>query len=263
MSDKEIWKARANLYGEYVKTYKDPVLYKKMLTGLTYFQKEFKNKKVVDLCCGTGLSTVFLKDIANVIYIDKSKEMIDKGIRGGTIKGLTIVHDIRNSIPLSDEEIDIAIIRYCIHDFTSEEKISIFREVNRILINKGVFQIIDMYGIDYITKEFYNLVHGWKTLLDNYVKTYIENLQDYENLLIESGFKNFVVDLYKSTVSTEDWLKEQQITLSRLEFIERLTLKYIESYPIIKEFFGIQLPGLNGRIMFNFPVAIITAQKEV
>ncbi len=99
-----------------------------------------KPETVVDLGCGTGLSTIVWKSAAeNVIGIEPSEDMISiaRGKSGGNVKFLQAYAD---NTTLPDNCADVAV---CSQSFHWMEPTATLREINRILKSVGVFAAID------------------------------------------------------------------------------------------------------------------------
>lgn len=252
---------RSRNYGKYVRTYSDRKLYKEMLRPLRHLNLE--EAEVLDLGSGIGLSTIHLKGkVKNVYYLDYSYEMIEEGLNRGIIdSNKVIVHDLaKQPLPFDGGRFDIIIARYCIHDV--EDKLRLFAEINRVLRANGLFQMVDMYATDELSRRFYNRIHGWKTHSDLPVDTFIDSLETYEELLRRSGMAIGSVSFYRSRVHTEEWVLENQITDDRRRLIEQIVLEGIKSQPSLRDIFGIEMSGGRG-LYIEFPVVLMTAKKEV
>jgi len=252
---------RSKHYGEYIKTYSDRKLYKEMFKPLEHLN--LKETEVLDLGSGIGLSSIHLKNrVRNIYYLDYSYEMVSEGLKRGLIDAnKVIIHDFaKGSLPFDEERFDIVIARYCIHDV--KEKTELFAEISRVLRANGLFQMVDMYAIDEISRSFYNKIHGWKTQSGIPVDTFIESLDAYRNLFEESGMIVVSVSFYKSKVHTIEWVLENQITNERRMFIEQMALQEIKSHPSLKIVFGVRMSRGKGLYM-EFPVVVMTGRKKL
>jgi len=258
---KKYFDLRAKSYGRYVKTYTDPKLYKLMLKPIIEIFGKNKKLTVLDAGCGVGLSTLHLKEQGHDIwYMDFSEEMIKRGISLGIIPANRyIIHDL-NAIPwpFSSNRFDLIVMRYVFHDIKDKDRI--LMEIKRILRPGGVLQIVDMYAKNSIDKEFYNEIHGWKTIFNHKIQCYILTEQEYIDLLKHSSFRIITKSYYTSYVSTKDWIQEGQITEERAQFIRQLIQRYITKYPELKKEFNIDFR--ENDIEFGFPILVITARKE-
>lgn len=95
---------------------------------------------VVDLGCGTGLSTIVWKSAAHsVIGIEPSEDMITVA-REKSSEQVKFVRAFSDSTTLSDDFADVVV---CSQSFHWMEPAATLKEVNRILKNGGVFATID------------------------------------------------------------------------------------------------------------------------
>lgn len=95
---------------------------------------------VVDMGCGTGLSTVVWSKVCkNVIGVEPSKDMlaIAKSRESDTIK---FVQAFSDDTPFSNNYADVVV---CSQSFHWMEPTSTLKEVNRILKEGGIFATID------------------------------------------------------------------------------------------------------------------------
>lgn len=255
------YEIRSKNYGKYVRTYSDPSLYDEMLRPLRHL--DLAKAEVLDLGSGIGLSSVHLKDkVKAVYYLDYSYEMMEEGLNRGIIDSdKVVIHDFaKKPLPFHAGRFDIVIARYCIHDV--EEKLRLFAEINRILRPNGLFQMVDMYAMDDVSRRFYNRIHGWKTHSELPVDTFIDTLETYEELLRGSHMAIVCVSFYKSQVHTGEWVLENQITDDRRRLIEQIVLEEMTSEPSLKDFFAVELSNERG-LYIEFPVLLVTTKKEV
>jgi len=99
-----------------------------------------KPNTVVDLGCGTGLSTVVWRSAAdNVIGIEPSEDMISVA-RKKSSDNIKFVQAFGDNTMLADNSADVVV---CSQSFHWMEPIATLKEVNRILRTNGVFATID------------------------------------------------------------------------------------------------------------------------
>jgi len=131
--------------------------------------KKYSNGiKALDYGCGSGNSSLFLKEIGlDVNGVDISKDMLNEA---------EIINDINFSIiqsgalPYDDNSYDIVFSSFVLFEIpTKNELIKIFNEIYRVLKNNGIF--IAVTG----SEEMYK--HNWLSLDANYK----------ENLNLKSG----------------------------------------------------------------------------
>lgn len=163
-------------------------------------QEIVHNKKVLDLGCGSGISTKKLKEWgAEAIGIDISENMIEIAKR--TLPDTTFVIADMEKLPFKDNSFDVVSCSMSLHYINDLGPT--FEEVYRVLKTKGVFVFSTHHPTssakksvlidgkkEYILKpyfhnEMYQLVMaGGKMVLDCYQHTFSSTL----NKLIEAGF---------------------------------------------------------------------------
>jgi len=255
MAIHEEYTGRAEGFGKYVKTYKDPLLTLMMLKGI-HFKLPFR---VLDLCCGQGDSTYHLKMMgADVHYLDATEEMIKKGIKRGIIDpDKAIIYPVLNGdLPYEKSSFDIVVSRYALHDILNQKKL--LRSLYQILDEKGLLQIVDMCSPNQGTKRFYNEFHMWKCLgKPSNIKILSE--REIDELYNFGGFKILDKQWYKSKVRSDQWIKENQITKERHVLLKEIAKKWVKKYPPVKSVFNLRENG--PWLLIDFPVIIITGQK--
>ena len=102
----------------------------------------FKPHTVVDIGCGTGLSTLVWQNIAEeIIGIDPSKDMIRKaGANAKEIQNITFSEAFSDNTKLDDNTADIVT---CSQSFHWMEPQATLAEINRILKSGGIFAAYD------------------------------------------------------------------------------------------------------------------------
>lgn len=102
----------------------------------------YKPEVVVDIGCGTGLSTFAWRDKADKIYgVDPNKEMLlqaKKKVK--EIDSIEFIEAFSTSTGIKD---GIADIVTCSQSFHWMEPVSTLKEVNRILKSNGIFAVYD------------------------------------------------------------------------------------------------------------------------
>lgn len=99
-----------------------------------------KPDTVVDIGCGTGLSTLVWKSAANnVVGIEPSEDMISVA-RGKSCDNMKFIQAFSDNTTLSDNCADVVV---CSQSFHWMEPAATLKEVNRILKPDGIFATID------------------------------------------------------------------------------------------------------------------------
>lgn len=119
-------------YSKIAKSYNS--LYKEeQLKKLKIIKRLLKIKKqdlLLDIGCGTGISTEFFKEDCNPKGIDPCKELIEQS-------NLNLIQAKAEKIPFKDNYFDIVISVTAIHNFNNIEKG--IKEIKRVLKNKEQF----------------------------------------------------------------------------------------------------------------------------
>lgn len=103
-----------------------------------YIDREIQN--VVDLGCGTGLSTNIWSDISQkVIGVEPSLDMLNVAKKKHN-KNISFINAYSDNTGLDDNSIDVVV---CSQSFHWMEPKSTLGEINRILKNGGVFATVD------------------------------------------------------------------------------------------------------------------------
>lgn len=107
-----------------------------------------KRITVVDIGCGTGFFTVPLARIAGlkgkVFAVDISGEMlkeVKKRVRRNKLKNVEVLLSKENKIPIGSGKVDYCLLSSVVHEL--ENKASFFRELKRILKERGRIGIIE------------------------------------------------------------------------------------------------------------------------
>lgn len=132
---------------------------------------DVKNKKCVDIGCGGGRYSRYLfNNGANVLAIDKYKEMFDNKIN----EDVNFVKAEMSKLPILSNNYDIALSIGVIHNATSEEEFcNAISELYRIIKKDGTV-IMSIFTNDVITDDL--------TCLENY----LYSVKDREPMLLHS-----------------------------------------------------------------------------
>ena len=170
-----------------------------------------EGETVVDLGSGAGIDAFLaskqVKDAGKVIGIDFTDEMLNKATSAAKEHGFKNVEfrkgDIENSIPVEDHSVDV-VISNCVINLTTD-KVQAFKEIHRILKNKGRIAISDLVT----SKE----VHGESVSADKWCSCIDGALtkENYINSIKEAGFKDVNV-LNEQVYMNEDKTDGRKIT---------------------------------------------------
>ena len=103
---------------------------------------DHRPKTVVDIGCGTGLSTLIWQDMADkIIGVEPSEDMLTQAIvNANGLLNINFIHAFSDDIEL---ESGIADVITCSQSFHWMEPISTLREINRLLQPGGIFSVYD------------------------------------------------------------------------------------------------------------------------
>lgn len=170
--------------GKHAKNYDNKLFSKKNLYKPNCFlNREIpKNKILVDLCCGSGVSIMFLKDRCKKIYgIDASEDMIKicKN-RFKNDKNVNLIYSNASQTTLKNNYCDIILIRNGLHHI--KDKKSVIFECSRILKPKGKLYIMDKFL--FYNKFTTNILDFLKNLKKGYSLWghHFCSLKDFENM---------------------------------------------------------------------------------
>ncbi|MGL5353829.1 MAG: class I SAM-dependent methyltransferase [Clostridium sp.] len=177
----------------------------------------YKPNIVIDLGCGTGLSTKIWANFSNkVIGVEPGSEMRTEAIMHINSNNTTFVEGISSDMPFGDNEVDIVA---CSQSFHWMEPKSTLKESSRVLKNGGLFLAFDCDWpptIDYIIeKEFLNVIKKSNAILDT-KENIDENAKkfrksDHLKHIKNSGEFTFVKEIVLH--SKENYNKERFIDL--------------------------------------------------
>lgn len=137
--------------------------------------KECKNRKVIDLGCGTGNNSLYLSERGfSVTACDYSEEAL-KIINKNLPQVKTLEFDLTHKFPFEDDSIKLIIADLSLHYFTEETTKIIFEEIKRVLLKDGylIFRVNSVTDYSYgagtgieIEKHFYDTKYGYKRFFD-------------------------------------------------------------------------------------------------
>lgn len=220
---------------------------------LKSFVKE-NNISVLDLGCGTGISTRQLKDNDfEVIGVDKDSKMIEVAIQKSP--KITYITAPADKLPFQDNHFDIITAFTAFHWFNDERSLI---EIKRVLKNNGIFFTALKTNRKNENEEFKK---GYFSILKKYAGDNFDTTKNHFNkeFIIKTDFsdireKSFPVDeLY--TVE-ESLLLLQSLSLWNLVSDDEKP-KMLEE---MKKFYESHL--VNGFVIRNREISIITAFKR-
>lgn len=105
--------------------------------------------RILDVCTGTASGAIAVAEASprnQIIGIDLSPNMIavaENKIRNRGIKNISVCEMDATKMTFEDEEFDIAMISFALHELEHELMISILKEMSRVVKKSGTMYIID------------------------------------------------------------------------------------------------------------------------
>lgn len=134
-----------------------------------------KNQTIIDLGCGAGGDTLYLKERGySVLSVDNSDEalaIVKDNIPNSETKNL----NIEEKLPFEDESIQLIIADFSLHYFNNETTKKIIKELKRVLKAKAhlIFRVNSINDLNYgagegekIEHHFYLGETGYKRFFD-------------------------------------------------------------------------------------------------
>jgi 2-polyprenyl-3-methyl-5-hydroxy-6-metoxy-1,4-benzoquinol methylase len=193
---------------------------------------DFKNKKILDIGCGTGnISRKIAKTAKHVHGIDASKNMIEYAKKTYNTRNLTFEHVFAEDFT-STEQYNIIVSFYCLHWI--EDQGLAFKNINAALEKNG-----DFFGTVHITsadqeplritalREMIPQLSSYSFFQDRNI---IEDMNAYA--LDEQTFKNLFRDNGFELIPYEK--KSIQQTITNREELEAFQTPIIMSRPIVQ-----------------------------
>lgn len=176
-----------------------------LLTG--YLERQ--PSVVVDLGCGTGLSSFAWKDAADqVIGVEPNDDMRGKAVAklqtleqearssGADIADIKFVSGYSNQLALKDQSVDIIT---CSQSFHWMDPASTLKEVSRVLRDEGIFAVYDCDWPPSLTwrveQAYHGLIERAEAIIDDHVEpqeqAYKGNKNEHLKHIRESGLFRF------------------------------------------------------------------------
>lgn len=162
---------------------------------------------VVDLGCGTGLSTAVWKDTAKrVIGIEPSGDMIEIAKRK-SCDNISFIQAYADDAGLEDNSVDVAV---CSQSFHWMEPNATLKEVNRILKDGGIFATIDcdwppvtLWQAEKAYMELYSKVKYFEKNNPDINNTFVRyNKDQHLNNIRSSGYFRYTRELLFSNTES-------------------------------------------------------------
>jgi ubiquinone/menaquinone biosynthesis C-methylase UbiE len=168
-----------NIFGKNSKKY-DSIRHDYPAESIEYIKNLSKGYRVLDLGCGTGISTRQLMEIGyNVTGIDGDDEMIN--IAKDYCDRIKYTVSFAESLPFENESFDMVTAFGSFHWFCNEKAIS---EIKRVLVNGGMFIVVNKWDTGKYFEILKNVLRKFECENPGSVKqAYIP-----EDILTKNGF---------------------------------------------------------------------------
>lgn len=101
-------------------------------------EENVKGREVLDVGCGSGRSTRFLRDLGyNVLGIDTSEEMILKAREVDPVSDYRLINDETKEWPIDGKRFDLIMFSFVLLEISSKEEIREILEKARICLKEG------------------------------------------------------------------------------------------------------------------------------
>ena len=148
-----------------------------------------KNSKVLDLGCGTGHLSEFIKDQGHdVIGLDPSKEMLKFAKKN--FPNITFVDGISAELPFADNSFDYVVSIEVLRYLNKKDVIQTYKEIYRVLKPKGFFHAthVNKYATDFYY-FYYQLIKFLNfSLRKNYHNCYFTTPKEEEENIKNANF---------------------------------------------------------------------------
>ncbi|ODS35632.1 MAG: hypothetical protein A7316_00740 [Candidatus Altiarchaeales archaeon WOR_SM1_86-2] len=100
--------------------------------------------KILDVCTGTGSQALaFAKRGYDVVGIDLSEDMLKVAGKKNRYGGVEFKVADATDIPFEDNEFDVSVISFALHDMPRDVREKVLAEINRVTKPKGDVVIVD------------------------------------------------------------------------------------------------------------------------
>jgi len=143
----------------YIPTIKEKKVPAKSFIKFVAFLKRRNLRKVLDIGCGYGAESIYLaKKGFDVIGIDVNKDAInfaEKKAKKEEVKARFICKDALTVLrKLKDQSIDVIVDSAFSHSIKKEKREEHFKQISRVLKNKGFLYLLEFSSLDPICKLF-------------------------------------------------------------------------------------------------------------
>lgn len=210
-----------------------------------------KQMRVLDLACGTGITTCeAAKRAKEVVGLDITKDMLSQAEQKRHNEKLTNISfelgDVEK-LPYEDESFDIVFTRYSFHHFLDVKKV--FGEMLRVCKRGGRIVVVDVV-LEKIHEKAFNEMER----LRDPSHTRALTKEEFENLFANERFTNRRTGSYKVEVELEEQLKASFPNNG-----DDGKIREILQDDIISNRLGVSSYLKEGKIYFSYPISVFSA----
>ncbi|MEG0618846.1 MAG: class I SAM-dependent methyltransferase [Bacilli bacterium] len=166
--------------------YKDKkVVYDDWLLNYNEIIETARNGIILDLGCGMGNNTLYLKD-KNIKCISADYSVVALQTVKKTINTNTLEMDIRKKFPFKENSLDLIIADLSLHYFSKTETLEILKEIKRVL-KKDSYLLFRVNSIEDVNHG----AIGGEFIEENYYLTEGYNKRFFNEKDLEFFFKDF------------------------------------------------------------------------
>lgn len=222
--------------------------YEKELYEFLFSLVSGKNKRILDVACGTGKSTEpLLRNEIEVVGCDHDPLMIEEAKKQAVLKNLPITYVVAEAekLPFIDSSFDVVTVGTAFHWFVNEKSIA---EIKRVLKSNGLFFIYwtlttkDIPEEDSIPGSFF-ASYNWER-----VPMELRDLNYISDFLTKQGFNDVAIN--RIPFSHFDTVEDQVGLMKTASSYDILSVSEKERF--VKELTEILTAKLGNRPHFTY-----------
>lgn len=211
----------------------------------------YKNKKALDLGCGTGMLAIETAKYAKEVYaLDISKAMTEKLKKDcieKKINNIIAVEGDAHNLQFEDNTFDTVITRLAVHHFANPH--IIFSEIKRVLKNFGEVILVDIVASE--DKEEAILQDTFNKIRD-FSHNRFYTLNEIKKFLKDNSFIEAKIQTWKTEREFYDW-----ISLSNFKDPNNLLFNIMRGFALNNIDIGANLRLENNEIRFDQKMVLI------